>query len=192
MFGTETASSRVGMRPYNRDKFYVGVSSCLLGEAVRYDGGHKFHPIIADVIGPQVHWVPICPEVEAGMGIPREPVNLTGAASDPRLIANETGKDWTAAMKAFAKNRIADALDMRLDGYIFKSNSPSCGVRGIRVYDDNRLLEYRAEGPGIFAAFLIRRFPDLPIAEETELTTKDRAESFLAAVAAYRNQKLSE
>ena len=112
----------------------VGISTCLLGENVRFDGGHKRDRFFAEMLGKHFEWVPVCPEVEVGMGIPREAVRLVGAAEDPRMVGVKSGTDWTRAMREWSERRLRDLADLRLSGYIFKANSPSCGMMRVRVY----------------------------------------------------------
>lgn len=149
----------------------VGVSACLLGEAVRHDGGHKWNRAVAELVGREVDWVPVCPEVEVGMPVPREPVVLTGAG--PRMIGVATGTDHTDAMVGFAEKRIAALAP--LDGYVLKRGSPSCGLEGVPG---------SPTGSGLFAAALRRLCPDLPLAEEPWLEDEERRRAFLDAVRA--------
>jgi len=147
----------------------VGVSACLLGDPVRYDGGHKRSRAVVDTVGPEVEWVPVCPEVELGMGVPREPVALIAG----RMIGSISGRDHTDAMNRFAEARIA-ALGP-LDGYVLKSRSPSCGLLDVPGAPD---------GSGLFASALRRLRPDLPVIDEIGLEDDDRRRAFLAAVRA--------
>src|SRR5262249_14294127 len=138
----------------------VGISACLLGQKVRYDGGDKRDYFLTETFGRHVEWIPVCPEVEVGMGTPREPVRLVGSASNPRMIAEGSGKDWTSAMTRFAETR-ADALKkLELSGYIFKKNSPSCGMERVRIYGAKGIPS--RTGQGLFAAVLTRALPLLP------------------------------
>jgi uncharacterized protein YbbK (DUF523 family) len=150
----------------------VGISRCLLGDAVRYDGGHKRHPTLVRVLGPHVDWVRVCPEVEMGMGTPREPVELLSRDSEVRMIGVTSRRDWTDAMRAFAAPCVATLQALGLDGYIFKSRSPSCNVHGRR---------------GLFADAVVTAMPDLPVADETELADADACERFLERVRARRS-----
>lgn len=161
----------------------VGISSCLLGQAVRYDGRHKRdEPLIAD-LGPRVEWVPVCPEIEIGLGTPRPPIQLQDIGGAVRLIMSSTGRDLTDVMREYSARK-ADALSgLRLAGYVLKSRSPSCGlgstpVVGARVGTD----ELRS---GVFAAVLKARFPGLPIEEETRLRDAAARETFLQRVLSY-------
>ena len=154
----------------------VGVSACLLGDEVRHDGRHKRSRAVVDIIGPEVYWVAVCPEVEVGMPVPREPVVLTGAG--PRLVGATSGIDHTDAMLRFAEARIA-ALEP-LDGYVLKSRSPSCGLDGVPG---------SPTGAGLFAATLRRLLPDLPLAEETALEDDTGRRAFLEAVRAHRRRR---
>jgi uncharacterized protein YbbK (DUF523 family) len=151
----------------------VGVSACLLGQEVRYDGGHKRHPVLIDVLGPRVEWVPVCPEVEIGLGTPREPMKLVRDGASRRLIAIESGTDHTAAMNQWAEKRLDELANADLDGYVVKSKSPSCGIEGV-------------SGPGVFAAALMKRLPLLPIEEERGLTDANLCLKFIERMAAYR------
>ena len=112
----------------------LGISACLLGEKVRYDGGNKKDRFLIKTFGNHIDWVPVCPEVEIGMGIPREAVRLVGDPVKPRMIAERSGKDWTPEFNAFAAKRAQALMGLDLAGYIFKKNSPSCGVERVRVY----------------------------------------------------------
>lgn len=154
----------------------VGVSACLLGEEVRHDGRHKRSRAVVELIGPEVDWVAVCPEVEVGMPVPREPVVLVGAG--PRLVGATSGVDHTGAMLRFAEARIA-AVDP-LDGYVLKSRSPSCGLEGVPG---------SPTGAGLFAATLRRLRPDLPLAEETGLEDETGRRAFLEAVRAHRRRR---
>ena len=136
----------------------LGVSSCLLGEQVRFDGGHRRHAFLADVLGPHVDWVPFCPEMAIGLGTPRETLRLT--AGD-HLINRSGTADHTAAMAALP-------LPAGIDGYVFKAKSPSCGIHGIPRYGESEEPADR-EGRGVFAARLMAAFPLLPVVDEEQL-----------------------
>src|SRR5262245_33865303 len=116
----------------------LGISACLLGAKVRYDGGDKKDQFLIKTFSDHIDWVPVCPEVEIGMGIPREAVRLVGDSVKPRMIAERSGKDWTRQFSAFAAKRAQALIELDLAGYIFKKNSPSCGVERVRVYNTKR------------------------------------------------------
>jgi uncharacterized protein YbbK (DUF523 family) len=153
--------------PESRRLIRLGISSCLLGEKVRFDGGHKRDLLITTFLGRHFEWVPVCPEVESGMGLPREPVRLVGNADRPRLRGVTSGKDHTAAMEAFSRFRVRALAAMDLSGYIFKSRSPSCGARGVKLYAGGGRGGGRAVG--IFARHVLGAFPWLPVEEERRL-----------------------
>jgi uncharacterized protein YbbK (DUF523 family) len=146
----------------------VGISSCLLGNRVRYDGGHKLDRSLRDALGALVTWVPVCPEVECGMPVPREALRLVGDPADPRLVASSSGSDHTAGMKAWVARRLDALAKQDLCGFVFKSRSPSCGLRQIAVYPEAG-GDPSATGVGIFARAFIERFPLLPVEDDDRL-----------------------
>lgn len=162
----------------------IGISACLLGDEVRYDGGHKRDEFLADVLGPEVEFVKVCPEVEVGMGTPREPVRLVSENGALRMVTTMTGVDHTDAMNAWAQKRVEELARENLSGYVLKSESPSCGMAGVKVYGDS--LEPARIGRGLFAEVLLRRFPELPVEEEGRLRDPRVRDRFLARVFAYR------
>src|SRR5512140_857426 len=131
----------------------VGISSCLLGQKVRFDGGHKQDRYITDILGAYFRFVPVCPELEVGMGVPRETVRLTGAAEAPAMIGIKSGSDWTENMNQYAQKRVARADLGGLCGYILKKDSPSCGMERVKVYGKSKMPV--RSGRGLFAAALI-------------------------------------
>jgi uncharacterized protein YbgA (DUF1722 family)/uncharacterized protein YbbK (DUF523 family) len=145
----------------------VGVSSCLLGEEVRFNGGHKRHRFLTDELAPYVDWVPYCPEVEIGLGTPREPIRLTAGG---RLVNRGETLDHTAAMTALP-------MPAELDGYVFKAKSPSCGIRAIPRYRDDGVPAGQ-QGPGLYAARVLDRFPLLAAEDEGRLNDAGRREAF--------------
>jgi uncharacterized protein YbgA (DUF1722 family)/uncharacterized protein YbbK (DUF523 family) len=161
----------------------LGISACLLGEKVRFDGGHKQDAFLCQTLGRFVEWVPVCPEIEVGMGVPRESVRLVGSGSDPKMIAERSGKDWTMAMKRFAAIRTKDLAELKLSGYVFKKNSPSCGVERVRLYDAKNMPS--RHGRGIFAATVMKTLPLLPVEEEGRLNDLALRENFVERVFAY-------
>ncbi|MDA0321203.1 MAG: DUF523 domain-containing protein [Verrucomicrobia bacterium] len=162
----------------------VGISSCLLGNSVRYDGGHKRDACCTDVLSDHFEWVSVCPEVEIGMGTPREAVRLVGGPAQPRMIGSETGHDWTDEMIQYARMRVQELVRLDLDGYVLKSKSPSCGMQ--RVAIDWGEGAPPGAGAGLFARELMAACPDLPVVEETFLRDPKRRESFVAQVASRR------
>ena len=162
----------------------IGVSACLLGEPVRYDGSHKADPFIIETLGRYFSWVPVCPEVEMGLGTPRETLRLVGDAAAPNLIATVSGRHHTAAMQHFAAKRLPELVRLGLHGYILKKNSPSCGLTGVPVYDSSG--RPRGSGRGLFAQALAARLPLLPVEEEGRLQDPRRREHFVERVFACR------
>lgn len=161
----------------------VGVSSCLLGEPVRWNGDHKRDRWLTDVLSAFFEWVPTCPEVDVGMGTPRETVRLEGDPENPRLVGTKSGDDWSAAMRRYTKNRV-DALDrMGLCGYIFKAKSPSCGVGKIKVYGEGATVHHN--GRGLFAGAFLQKCPRVPVEEEGRLRDAKIRENFIVRVFAY-------
>jgi uncharacterized protein YbbK (DUF523 family) len=161
----------------------LGISACLLGEKVRYDGGDKRDRFLTDTFGLHVEWIPVCPELEVGMGVPREPVRLVGNVSDSRMIAERSGKDWTSNMQRFASERVRTLNELELSGYIFKKDSPSCGMERVRVYNRDGIPN-RA-GRGLFASAVMRELPLLPVEEEGRLNDPILRENFVERIFAY-------
>jgi len=164
----------------------LGISACLLGEEVRYDGGHKRDAFLVDELGRWVEWVSVCPEVELGMGIPRPTVQLvadgaTGAgAAELRMVAPSTGEDFTARMNAFARKRVAALRELELDGYVLKRGSPSCGMERVKVHGPKG--PPRKDGVGLFARALGEAFPHLPVEEEGRLADPVLRENFVERI----------
>ena len=165
----------------------VGISQCLLGDAVRYDGGHKRDTYLTEVLAPFVEWVPVCPEVEAGLGTPREAMHLSGDPKAPRLLTIRTKIDHTDTLQAFSQRRVKEIRDCDLDGYIFKRNSPSCGVHRVKVYREKGYPG--RQGKGIFSAAIQETFPLLPIEEEGRLNGAPIRENFIVRIFCYRRWK---
>ncbi len=162
----------------------IGISACLLGQKVRYDGGDKKDSFLTDTFGRYVNWTAVCPELEAGMGVPREPVRLVGGISNPLMIGERSAKDWTETMRRFTKRKARDLKALGISGYILKSRSPSCGLRHVRVYRSQAVS--RRHGRGLFAAGLIREMTLLPVEEEDRLHDPQVRENFIERVFAYR------
>jgi len=161
-------------------KLRIGVSLCLLGENVRYDGGNKKDSFLTEVLGQYVDWVPVCPEVEVGMGVPRESVQLVRKASEIRMMGVESKKDWTDSMNAFS-SLCAKHL-YGLHAFIFKKGSPSCGMERVRVYSRKSV---KKNGRGLFADALIRMYPLMPVEEEGRLRDPALRENFIERAFCY-------
>jgi uncharacterized protein YbgA (DUF1722 family)/uncharacterized protein YbbK (DUF523 family) len=161
----------------------VGVSSCLLGRPVRYDGGHKRDDFIVDVLGPYVRFVPVCPEVDLGLGTPRETLRLVRKGDDVRMVMAK-GDDHTDAMRRYAKRRVDALAEDELCGYILKKDSPSCGMARVKVYD--RHGSPSRQGTGLYAEALLARWPFLPVEEEGRLNDPRLRENFIERIFAYR------
>jgi uncharacterized protein YbgA (DUF1722 family)/uncharacterized protein YbbK (DUF523 family) len=169
------------------DQPRVGISQCLLGDEVRYDGGHKRDVFLTDVLAPFVEWVPVCPEVEAGLGTPREAMHLAGDTDSPRLLTIRTKIDHTATLQAFSQRRVKELREDDLDGYIFKKNSPSCGVHRVKVYSEKG--HPGKQGIGIFSSAMQEAFPLLPVEEEGRLNDAPIRENFIVRIFCYRRWK---
>ena len=149
-----------------RPKPLVGISQCLLGDAVRYDGQSKANQIILEQLAPLFEFVPVCPEVEAGLSIPRPPVQLTGNIDNPRLIGRDDASlDITSIMQHYCQ--IKPVTLSQLSGFIFKSRSPSCGLNSTPVFIDGRCVT--ETGRGVFAQAMLSSYPDLPVIEDSAL-----------------------
>jgi uncharacterized protein YbgA (DUF1722 family)/uncharacterized protein YbbK (DUF523 family) len=161
----------------------LGISACLLGEAVRWDGGHKRDPFLTETLGRWVEWVPVCPEVELGLGVPREAIRLEGDARAPRLVAADSRRDLTAEMAALARRRVAGLARLDLSGYVLKKDSPSCGMERVRVHGASGAPARR--GVGAFARVLMEQLGLLPVEEEGRLHDPELREHFVERVFAY-------
>jgi FdhD protein len=161
----------------------IGISSCLLGDEVRFDGGHKRDASLLEALDPVVEWVRVCPEVELGLGVPREPVRLVSAAAGPRMIAVHSGTDHTGPMQQYAQRRVNELARANLSGYVLKAKSPSCGLHGVNLHDETGAPI--ATGMGLFAAALRRRLPDLPVEDEIRLADPSVREAFLERARLY-------
>lgn len=168
----------------------IGISRCLLGEEVRFDGGHKRDAFLTGTIGRWVDWVPVCPEVEVGMGVPREPIHLVAdpsgvpaGAQRVRLLGVKSGTDWTMAMSRYARDRARDLAGATLSGFVLKKDSPSCGMERVRVYQGGMRTR---DGRGLFAEALLQAWPNLPVEEEGRLNDPVLRDNFIERVFAYQ------
>lgn len=158
----------------------VGISSCLLGEQVRYDGGHKRDAFLTEELARHVEFVPLCPEVEIGLGVPRPTLRLERRADDVRMVVTDSGEDLTGRMRSWAQGAAERIAAAELDGYVLKKSSPSCGMERVKVYDENGAPA--PGGRGLFAAALIERLPLLPVEEEGRLRDARLREHFIARI----------
>lgn len=167
-----------------RDKIKVGISACLLGEKVRYDGGHKLDGFLRDTLGQFVEWVPVCPEVECGLTIPREAMRLVCEIDNPRLVTQKTGIDYTLKMSIWAKNRVKELAKNDLCGFVFKTRSPSSGMQNVKVYNDKGFAVNK--GVGIFARIFMDAFPFMPVEDEGRLHDLSLRENFIVRLFVFK------
>jgi len=165
-------------------KIKIGISSCLLGEKVRYDAGHKLDRYITDTLGQYFEWVPVCPEVEYGLPVPREPMRLVGDPDSPRLITIRTGIDHTEGMLKWAEGKLKELEKEELCGFIFKSRSPSSGIGGVKVYTLSGMPSQR--GIGLFGRAFMNKFPVIPVIDEGRLHDPGLRENFIERVFVYK------
>lgn len=166
------------------EKIKVGISRCLLGEKVRYDGGHKLDRYLTDTLGRYFEYVPVCPEVEYGLPIPREAMHLVGSPDRPRLVTIKTGIDHTDGMLKWAQKKLKELEKENLCGFIFKSRSPSSGMQGVRIYSEKGMPEKK--GVGIFARAFMGHFPIIPVEDDGRLNDPVIRENFIERIFVYR------
>ena len=164
----------------------IGISACLLGQEVRFDGGHKRDQFLTTILGPQVEFVPVCPEVEMGLGTPRETLRLVWDDGTLRMVTTRTAIDHTEGMTTWASRRLDELSPAGLCGYVLKKDSPSCGMERVKTCGSAGPVR---DGRGIFAAALMERFPLLPVEEEGRLCDAKLRENFIERVFAYRRLK---
>jgi uncharacterized protein YbgA (DUF1722 family)/uncharacterized protein YbbK (DUF523 family) len=162
------------------EKIKLGISTCLLGENVRYDGGHKLDRFLTDTLGQYVEYVPVCPEVECGLPIPRESMHLEGDPESPQLVTLRTKQDMTERMVSWAKKRVVELEKEGLCGFIFKSDSPSSGMERVRVYNEKGMPVKK--GVGMFARIFMEHFPLLPAEDEGRLHDPGLRENFIERI----------
>lgn len=169
----------------------IGISRCLLGENVRYDGGHQLDRFLRDTLGRYVTFVGVCPEVECGMSIPRDSLRLVGDPENPRLVTRKTGADHTEQMKAWTETALNYLAEQNLCGFVFKSRSPSSGLHNIKVYDETTGQPVSHKGRGIFASAFVERFPLLPVEDDGRLHDPLLREMFIERVFLFRRLRNS-
>jgi len=165
-------------------KIKIGISSCLLGEKVRYDAGHQLDRYITDTLGQYFEWMPVCPEVEYGLPVPREPMRLVGDPDSPRLITIRTGIDHTEGMLKWAEQKLKELEKEELCGFIFKSRSPSSGIGGVKVYTPSGMPSQR--GIGLFGRAFMNKFPVIPVIDDGRLHDPGLRENFIERVFVYK------
>lgn len=162
------------------EKIRLGVSSCLLGEKVRFDGSHKHDRFLTETLGKYVEYVPVCPEVEMGLPTPRETLRLVGEPGAQRLVFSKSGEDITARMQSWAQKRVAELEKENLSGFVFKSKSPSSGMERVKLYDKNGVPN--KQGVGLFAQAFMEHFPLLPVEEDGRLHDPRLRENFIEII----------
>jgi uncharacterized protein YbgA (DUF1722 family)/uncharacterized protein YbbK (DUF523 family) len=168
-------------------KIKIGISACLVGEKVRYDGGHKLDRYITDTLGLFFEWVPVCPEVEYGLPVPRETMHLTGDPAAPRIVTVRTGTDHTDGMKKWAGDKLRQLEKEDLCGFIFRSKSPSSGISGVKVYSSAGMPGKRRAG--IFGGAFMSYFPLVPVIDDGRLHNPNLRENFMEQVSVYQRWK---
>jgi len=169
------------------EKIRIGISACLVGQNVRYDGGHQHDRFITDTLGRWFEWVPVCPEVEYGLSVPREAMRLVGDPDNPRLVTIRTRIDHTDGMLAWADKRLTELAALDLCGFIFKSRSPSSGMTAVKVYPETGMAVMK--GVGIFAGAFMKRFPLIPVEEDVRLNDPLLIENFIERIFVYRQRR---
>ncbi len=167
----------------------VGVSRCLLGDSVRYDAGHKRDRYVTGALARHVELVAVCPEVEAGLGVPREAMHLEGDRTTPMLITTKTRRDLTKTMRSWASAKAEELARLELDGFVLKSKSPSCGLERVPVH--RGVGAAPRPGRGLFASALLEAMPDVPAEEEGRLHDAALRENFVVRVFSHRRFRLA-
>jgi len=169
------------------EKIKIGISTCLLGEKVRYDGGHKLDRYITDTLGHYFEWVSVCPEVEYGLPVPRESMRLIGNPASPRIVTVRTGVDHTEGMIKWAEDKLKQLEKDELRGFIFKSKSPSSGIDGVKIYTSSGIPSNKRKG--IFGGAFMRYFPLIPVIDDGRLHNPNLRENFIEQVLVYKRWK---
>jgi uncharacterized protein YbgA (DUF1722 family)/uncharacterized protein YbbK (DUF523 family) len=171
-------------KPAEERPIRLGVSSCLLGKEVRFDGGHKRDRFVTDLLGAFVEWAPVCPEVEVGMGTPRPALRLVREGDVVRMLEIKSGRDHTRAMERYSAQRVRALGKLDLSGYVLKKDSPSCGMTRVKIFGEKGMP--RREGRGLYASALMQAYPSLPVEDEGRLHDPRLRENFIERVFAYR------
>jgi uncharacterized protein YbgA (DUF1722 family)/uncharacterized protein YbbK (DUF523 family) len=166
------------------EKIRLGISSCLLGENVRYDGGHRHDRFLTDTLGQYVEYVPVCPEVGCGLPVPREAMHLEGDPDSPRLMTIRTRQDMTDRMQAWSGKRVTELEKDGLCGFIFKSDSPSSGMERVKVYNEKGIPVKK--GVGMFARAFMKHFPFLPVEDDGRLNDPILRENFIQRIFVFK------
>jgi uncharacterized protein YbgA (DUF1722 family)/uncharacterized protein YbbK (DUF523 family) len=161
-------------------KIRLGISACLIGQLVRWNGGHTRDRFLTDTLSHYVDYVPVCPEVECGLPTPREPLRQVGSPEHPRLVTTKTKVDLTDQMVAWARRRVAELEKENLCGFIFMARSPSSGMERVKVYDEHGVPH--KTGVGMFARIFMEHFPLLPVEENGRLCDARLRESFIERI----------
>ncbi len=164
----------------SNEKIRIGISSCLLGEKVRFDGQHKLDRFIVNTLGVYFDFVPVCPEVELGLPTPRPALRQVGQPDAPRLVFSKTGEDISEAMEAWSQRRVRELETEELCGFIFKKGSPSSGMERVKLYDHHGIPQ--KTGVGFFARAFMAYFPLLPVEEDGRLNDPKLRENFITRV----------
>ncbi len=172
-----------------KEKIKIGMSSCLLGEEVRWDADHNHDQYVRDVLGSYFDYVSICPEVDVGMGVPRETVALYGTLENPKMITKRSKTDWTKKMNHYTKDRIHEVTKENLCGYVFKSKSPSCGIGKVPIYSEFGSSRMR-HGSGMFASSFVKVFPLVPVEDEGRLHDPVIRENFIVRIFCFHRLQL--
>jgi uncharacterized protein YbbK (DUF523 family) len=158
----------------------LGISSCLLGKKVRYDASHRLDSYIKNRIDKSVQWVAVCPEVECGLSVPREEMHLVGTPESARLVTRFSRIDHTDRLLKWSRKKLKELEKEKLQGFVFKSNSPSCGLKGVKIY--NKESVFVKKGSGIFAKEFVKYFRFMPVIEDTQLHSYKKRKRFMEKV----------
>ena len=163
----------------------IGVSACLLGEPVRYDGGHTFDRNITDTLGKYFTFIPVCPEVGCGLPVPRETMRLEGNPAAPRLVTCRTRIDRTEQMLAFCSAKLRELENGGVCGFIFKERSPSCGLSSVPLHGSATSGMFAS---GLFAHEVARCFPLMPLEEAERLSDPGIRKNFVEQIFLYHSR----